>query len=161
MAFPLAECYKSRYFSIFSGFFVAVIDMKKTCPQCTQIFECSTCATERCWCSDYPAIFSCNDGKCDMPDSPTASASQGCLCPACLTIATRQHIENHVDTVQIHVTAPALATQPQAKTFIEGLDYSIDNGNYVFSRWFLLKQGKCCGNKCRNCPYGYVNVPNL
>lgn len=24
----------------------------------------------------------------------------------------------------------------------------------------LLKQGKCCGNSCRHCPYGHVNVRN-
>jgi hypothetical protein len=133
--------------------------MKKTCPQCQQTFECATCATERCWCSDFPLIFGCNDGSCDNSNTPIAAEVQGCLCPQCLTIATRQHINTYVDNVQVHLAAPALATQQAQKTFIEGLDYTIEDGKYVFTRWFLLKQGKCCGNKCRNCPYGHVNVP--
>jgi len=24
-----------------------------------------------------------------------------------------------------------------------------------------LKRGKCCGNKCRHCPYNYINVKKL
>ncbi len=37
--------------------------------------------------------------------------------------------------------------------FIEHIDYTIENGNYVFSTWYHLKRGTCCGSGCRNCPY--------
>lgn len=44
---------------------------------------------------------------------------------------------------------------------IEGLDYYFDDGLMVLTEHFLLKRGYCCGNRCRHCPYDYVNVPTL
>ena len=42
----------------------------------------------------------------------------------------------------------------------EGLDYYIrDDGRLVFTEYFLLKRGFCCGNGCLHCPFGYMNVP--
>ncbi|MEL7221339.1 MAG: DUF5522 domain-containing protein [Bacteroidota bacterium] len=41
----------------------------------------------------------------------------------------------------------------------EGLDYYLENGNYVFTEHFHLKRGYCCGSKCRHCPYEYEAVP--
>lgn len=31
-------------------------------------------------------------------------------------------------------------------------------GFTVFTEYSHLKRGKCCGNKCRHCPYDWVNV---
>ena len=31
-------------------------------------------------------------------------------------------------------------------------------GYSVMTRDYLLKRKKCCGNKCRHCPYGHINV---
>ncbi|MDN3671028.1 DUF5522 domain-containing protein [Echinicola jeungdonensis] len=37
---------------------------------------------------------------------------------------------------------------------IEGIDYTLNKqGFFVFSAWYLLRKGKCCGNGCQNCPY--------
>jgi hypothetical protein len=36
---------------------------------------------------------------------------------------------------------------------IENVDYIIDEGLYVFSKWYLIKQEECCNNGCKNCPY--------
>ena len=36
---------------------------------------------------------------------------------------------------------------------IEGIHYTNENGRVVFTALFLIQQGKCCGNGCRNCPY--------
>jgi Family of unknown function (DUF5522) len=45
-------------------------------------------------------------------------------------------------------------------TLKEGVDYTIDQDNrYVFTAAYLLRRGTCCGSKCRNCPYDWVNVP--
>ena len=33
-----------------------------------------------------------------------------------------------------------------------------ETGFSVFTEVTLRKRGKCCGNKCRHCPYGHVNV---
>lgn len=41
---------------------------------------------------------------------------------------------------------------------VEGKDFYYDeNGLLVLTKEFLLKKGYCCGNRCRNCPYG--NAP--
>ena len=32
-------------------------------------------------------------------------------------------------------------------------------GYLVMTRLAHLKRAKCCGNKCRHCPYGHKNVP--
>jgi len=37
---------------------------------------------------------------------------------------------------------------------IEGVDYYIENGRWVFTAAYHLKRGFCCGNGCRHCPYG-------
>ncbi|MBT6236176.1 DUF5522 domain-containing protein [Bacteroidia bacterium] len=40
-------------------------------------------------------------------------------------------------------------------------DYYInEEGFLVFTEAFHLKRGTCCGNKCKHCPFDYVNVPN-
>eukprot|EP01039_Chlorochromonas_danica_P008886 gene8886-9802_t len=43
-----------------------------------------------------------------------------------------------------------------------GQDTYIDpaTGYTVFTSLFHEKKGKCCGNACRHCPYGHVNVKN-
>ena len=38
---------------------------------------------------------------------------------------------------------------------IEGLDYTMQSGYMVFSKWFFLKRGSCCKNGCKNCPYSF------
>lgn len=37
---------------------------------------------------------------------------------------------------------------------VEGVDFYIENGLYVFTEIYLKKRGYCCKNKCRHCPYG-------
>ncbi|MFZ4379393.1 MAG: DUF5522 domain-containing protein [Polynucleobacter sp.] len=43
-----------------------------------------------------------------------------------------------------------------------GRDTYIDpvSGYQVLTSKALLKQGACCGNSCRHCPYGHINVSN-
>lgn len=35
-------------------------------------------------------------------------------------------------------------------------DYYMEGGNVIFTEKFHLKRGKCCGNKCKHCPYDGV-----
>jgi len=39
---------------------------------------------------------------------------------------------------------------------VEGEDYYLENGNWVFTAKFLLNRGYCCRSGCRHCPYGFV-----
>ena len=32
-------------------------------------------------------------------------------------------------------------------------DYYFEHGLMVFTEYYHLKRGFCCGNKCRHCPY--------
>ena len=43
----------------------------------------------------------------------------------------------------------------------QGLDTYIDpaSGYQVLTSQAHLKRGICCGNDCRHCPYGHINVP--
>ncbi len=36
---------------------------------------------------------------------------------------------------------------------IEGTDYYIEDGKYVFTEAYHLKRGSCCNSGCRHCPY--------
>ena len=38
---------------------------------------------------------------------------------------------------------------------IEGIDYYIEDGLWVFTAIYLLRRGYCCQSGCRHCPYGY------
>jgi hypothetical protein len=50
---------------------------------------------------------------------------------------------------------------------VEGEDYYLENGNWVFTAKFLLRRGYCCRSGCRHCPYGFVkedrksNLPGM
>jgi hypothetical protein len=43
-------------------------------------------------------------------------------------------------------------------TLIEGRDYYIEKGKYVFTTYYLKARGYCCHNGCRHCPYMEVSI---
>jgi hypothetical protein len=45
--------------------------------------------------------------------------------------------------------------EPPNSPLIEGVDYYIENGLYVFTAEYLRKRGYCCESGCRHCPYGF------
>ncbi|GGZ31244.1 hypothetical protein GCM10007049_25320 [Echinicola pacifica] len=68
-----------------------------------------------------------------------------------------QKIKEHI-AIKMQALDPDSIRQIQQlgkpSSLIEGIDYTInDQGFFVFSAWYLLRQGKCCGNGCTNCPY--------
>lgn len=38
---------------------------------------------------------------------------------------------------------------------VEGVDYTIENGLWVFTKEYHLKRGYCCKSMCKNCPWNY------
>ena len=38
---------------------------------------------------------------------------------------------------------------------VEGRDYTVENGRWVFTEYFLRQRGYCCRSGCRHCPYGF------
>ena len=45
-------------------------------------------------------------------------------------------------------------TPAKPARLIQGVDYYIDGGKFVFTSTYHLKRGYCCNSKCRHCPYG-------
>jgi hypothetical protein len=39
---------------------------------------------------------------------------------------------------------------------VEGEDYVVENGLFVFTAGYLRRRGHCCQSGCRHCPYGYT-----
>jgi len=111
----------------------------KHCSQCQQRFGCGA-GTGNCWCMSFPPIM-----------SPTFE--QDCFCPSCLDDAINERIEMLVNEQGMeHFQRLADPYRDQSK-LIKNVDYKIEDGLHVFSKWYLIKQGKCCNNGCNNCPY--------
>ncbi|WP_261593152.1 DUF5522 domain-containing protein [Pseudoalteromonas holothuriae] len=64
-------------------------------------------------------------------------------------------IRRYIESLSTHSIAEqrALARPFKHSGVVEGLDYDIENGLLVMSRWAHLKRGRCCGNGCRHCPF--------
>ena len=115
----------------------------KICSSCGESFGCGSDTPEQsCWCNDLPPI---------MPMDPSVD----CRCPECLKIVIQEKVAEYVQTI-----TPENALDNIAKNFdtsskaVEGIDYYInEDGNFVFTKWYHLKRGYCCGNGCKHCPY--------
>jgi len=51
--------------------------------------------------------------------------------------------------------SPSKENNKKDRTIVEGKDYYIEKGLYVFTEYYLKERGYCCKNQCRHCPYGY------
>ena len=43
----------------------------------------------------------------------------------------------------------------EQEPLIQGRDYYLENGCWVFTASFLQRRGYCCQSGCRHCPYGF------
>lgn len=119
---------------------------EQACPRCGQSVDCQLAAGQaHCWCMDLPALL-------------TVDTMGACVCQRCLAELLQLKLAEHFDDGVVYQTAPQEAIRWQGQALIDGVDYTIEQGFYVFSRWFHLKRGQCCGHACRHCPYGYANV---
>lgn len=119
----------------------------KYCSKCGATFSCGAeNNNSTCWCDDFPHI-----GQIDN--------IHNCLCPDCLKKQMKGQIDVFVTdfkTGKQENIAPRYADK-EGK-LIRDIDYYIEDGNLVFTEWYHLKRGECCGNLCRHCPYEYKNV---
>ena len=114
----------------------------KRCSVCNKSFNCGVQSkkNQRCWCSHYPRIMPLN-------------FEQDCCCPTCLGKVMAKKINEFIISTphkQALNVASHYRTQDQ---LLEGIDYTIENSLFIFSKWYHLKRGNCCSNGCRNCPY--------
>jgi hypothetical protein len=45
------------------------------------------------------------------------------------------------------------STSGEKLPLVEGEDFYLENGLYVFTASFLRRRGYCCDSGCRHCPY--------
>ncbi len=120
-------------------------DMNAKCSECGNGFHCASLdnyqdKSNECWCKSLPAIL--------LVESKT-----GCLCSNCLKQRIVESLPDYLRSIG-HDKCIALAkhylldSKPE-----EGIDYQMEQGLLVFSAWYHLKRGYCCGNGCRHCPY--------
>lgn len=111
-----------------------------TCSRCHEKFLCEAAsATGACWCRKYPPIIE--------PDK-----DKDCLCETCL----KREIESRIKVLMDSGSIDGFELGNYRTTDdLEAIDYYLENGNYVFTKWYHLKRGSCCESGCRHCPYGY------
>ncbi|KAM7388057.1 hypothetical protein PAMP_024258 [Pampus punctatissimus] len=63
--------------------------------------------------------------------------------------AARKFTEEEMATHRIHREA----CEAKKQMYVDP-----SSGYKVFTEYAHLQRGKCCGNACRHCPYGQVNV---
>lgn len=118
-----------------------VSPQNKFCSECDAVLVCGPLqAGESCWCVAYPAI---------MP----SDFQQDCLCADCLSKAMQEKITEFINTSSRQELLTVARQYRSNDKLIQGIDYLIENDKYVFTRWYHLKRGSCCGNSCKNCPY--------
>lgn len=113
--------------------------MNTNCHNCNQSFQCNLQCDSHCWCADYPAV-SYFDGV------------ESCFCHRCLTTHIANQLENFIELNSTNDIIK-FAKQFKVKDLIENIDYTVNKGNIVFTKWFHLKRGYCCKNGCTNCPF--------
>lgn len=119
---------------------IELISKQKQCGCCGSAFGCGSGGEGACWCYDLPPLFA--------PDP-----SLSCLCPTCLKKETVRKIDEYVSSLQPGDVLRNKAKELPKTKPLEEIDFYVENGLYVFTAWYLLKRGYCCGNGCRHCPY--------
>ena len=111
----------------------------KDCSKCQKPLNCGA-GTGSCWCMSFPPIM--------IPN-----LEEDCLCAKCLSEAMNDRIDTLIYEKGMEQFQKLAKPYRDKSKLIENVDYVIDEGLYVFSKWYLIKQGECCSNGCKNCPY--------
>ncbi|HEY4117347.1 MAG TPA: DUF5522 domain-containing protein [Byssovorax sp.] len=48
-------------------------------------------------------------------------------------------------------------TTARLPKLVEGVDYYVEEGKFVFRARYHRRRGHCCNSRCRHCPYGLGN----
>lgn len=122
------------------------------CVKCGVDMACGADSdTPSCWCKGFPRL----------PSEAGGDGSQ-CLCPKCLGFVLNRSVERGIEEKGVSAMV-VLASENGINSvsdtvrgkpgLVEHVDFQIENGKYVFSSWYHLKRGYCCGSGCRNCPF--------
>lgn len=115
--------------------------MPNICPKCQSTFTCEAKAGSTiCWCMSLPSLIEIDE-------------QSDCFCPTCLKKTMAQQITKTLQGKSLEQSLHFAKEYQNSTSFIEYIDYTIENGKYVFTKWYHLKRGVCCENRCRNCAY--------
>ncbi|KAK7198934.1 Cobalamin adenosyltransferase [Novymonas esmeraldas] len=101
-------------------------------------------------------LLSASAGATTAVRAPTACACSSAAAAA--SIVTIDRVVPEENQIEKRLSAETKALHAQAVE--RGEDTYIDprTGFTVFTRLGQMRNLKCCGNRCRHCPYGHVNV---
>ncbi|MEQ8362645.1 MAG: DUF5522 domain-containing protein [Cyclobacteriaceae bacterium] len=112
----------------------------KTCSECNAQFSCGRSAEgNSCWCASLPNIV-----EIGLKD---------CWCKSCLIKQINKQIDQLLNDIDTGKTARPDFTRYQTSQLVEGIDFYMESGMYVFTKWYHIKRGYCCNSGCRHCPY--------
>ena len=117
------------------------ISPKKQCASCGKLFSCYSTKTQSCWCTTYPAIMPINEDAID------------CLCRQCLGDVIQKKMMARLSQLSLPEKLLLAKNYKTKVKAIEGIDYFMEKGKYVFTQWHHLKRGACCKHHCQHCPY--------
>ncbi|WP_411994193.1 DUF5522 domain-containing protein [Agarivorans sp. DSG3-1] len=124
---------------------VSTAPSSSICPGCGESLACT--ANAQCWCMKMPTILPVTLGL----------TGDACFCQGCLSKKLAVKLERLIaSTPHAEMLEQAARYRPigeASSKLQEHLDYTTENGFMVFSAWYHLKRGTCCGNDCRHCPY--------
>ncbi len=120
------------------------------CCSCGKANNCSIINGD-CWCYNYPYLL------------PMATETTSCYCETCF----KQYAEKKSDTIAAAFTPENainnnwIKNLPKTTELVLNIDYYVQDGLYVFTKWYHLKRGYCCKNNCKHCAYGYTKEKAL
>ena len=49
-----------------------------------------------------------------------------------------------------------MSAEKPVRELVEGVDYYLESGRWVFTAAYHAARGSCCQSGCRHCPWGYA-----
>lgn len=107
----------------------------KTCQRCKRTFYCQPENVAACQCAEVRLS--------EATRSYLKQARYDCLCKHCLSELNEMAEEARKSPFPV-----------RPGELVEGRHYYRENGLWVFTEFYHLQRGYCCGNHCRHCAYG-------
>ena len=109
----------------------------KICSRCKKEIFCTVHDIEKCACSSVELL----------PETHRFLQKSyfDCLCNHCL-----KEIDTKVSKAKLY------PFPTQKNEFIEGIHFYKEGNMWVFTEFYHILKGNCCGNGCRHCVYGFI-----
>ena len=108
----------------------------KKCQRCQQEFDCLTEDIKNCHCNSINLQSETKEFL--------SKTFYDCLCSSCL-----QELDAYSEKVKQYPF-------PENRTmFVPEVHYYIEGQYWVFTEFYHYGKGRCCGNNCRHCAYGF------